>query len=301
MQNRNDILNELLEISRLMAETDNRNKLYEVPVNYFESFADSVIFRIKNATQESVKTEMGMLSTIIAGIDKKKLTYSIPDNYFETFSEKILARLKVEHAKDASEELAMLSPLLSKADKKNPFTAPEGYFSELSENLVSGLNAVTFAKDELATLHPLINDLKNKSTYTVPVAYFDELSEAVLHKIKKQQPAKIVSFKKSSSWLKYAVAAAVTGIIFTIGVLTFNNKTATTDDPATGLSKISDQEITNYLDNHDNPFGETGNNNSTAALDFNDNDVSELLGSVPDNELEQYATDHTGPKDLITN
>ena len=300
MQNRNDILNELLEISRLMAETDNKNKLYEVPVNYFESFADSVIFRIKNSGEGSIKTEMEMLSSIIAGIDKKKLTYNIPENYFETFPEKILAQLNAAHAKDASEELAMLSPLLSKADKKNPFTAPQGYFSELSENLVSGLNAVTFAKDELTALHPLISDLKNKSTYTVPVAYFDGLPEAILHKIKSQQPARIVSFKKSSSWLKYAVAAAVTGIIFTIGVLTFNNKTISVDDPTTGLSKISDQEITNYLDNHDNPLGEPVNNN-TAALDFNDNDVSELLGSVPDNELEQYASDHTGPKDLITN
>ena len=69
MQNRNDIFNELLEISRLMAETDNKNKLYEVPVDYFESFADSVIFRIKNVAAGSVKDEMGMLSPIIAGID----------------------------------------------------------------------------------------------------------------------------------------------------------------------------------------------------------------------------------------
>jgi len=299
MQNRNDIYNELLEISRLMTEVNSKINLYEVPAGYFESFAEMVMNRIKTA-DASAKNEMEMLSPMLSGIDKKKFTYKIPENYFESFPEKILAKVKAGREQDASEELAMLSPLLSKADKKNPFTTPDGYFDELSDNLVGGMNAITFVKDELEVLHPLMNDLKNKSTYTVPKDYFNQLAETILHKVKRQEPAKIVSFEKSRSLLKYAVAAAVTAIVLTIGLLTFNTKSVT-DDPATGLSKISDQEITNYLHNHDVPLAEVATNNSTASLDFNDNDVSELLGDVPDNELEDYATDHTGPKDLITN
>jgi hypothetical protein len=299
MQNRNDIYNELLEISRLMTEVNSKINLYEVPAGYFESFAEMVMNRIKTA-DASAKNEMEMLSPILSGIDKKKFTYNIPGNYFESFPEKILSKIKAGHEQDASEELAMLSPLLSKTDKKNPFTTPDGYFDELSDNLVGGMNAVTFVKDELEVLHPLMGDLKNKSTYAVPKDYFNQLAETILYKAKRQKSAKIVSFDKSRLLLKYAVAAAVTGIVLTIGLLTFNSK-STADDPATGLLKISDQEITNYLHNHDVPSAEATTNNSTASLDFNDNDISELLGDVPDNELEDYATDHTGPKDLITN
>ncbi|MBS1599757.1 MAG: hypothetical protein JST75_16140 [Bacteroidetes bacterium] len=282
-----------------MTEMDNKNSLYEVPVNYFESFADTVMNRIKNADAVLLENEAAIISPIFSGIDKKKSIYSIPENYFDGLPEKILARIKALSSSDASEELAILSPLLSKADKKNPYKAPEGFFSELSENLVSGMKAISFVSHELETLHPLMNDLKNKNTYSVPEEYFNQLPEAILQKIKNQQPARIVSFRKRTAWMKYAVAAAVTGIIFTVGILTFNNKVST-EDPTTGLSKISDQEISNYIDNHDNPLAETANN-STASADFNDNDVSDLLSSVPDNELEQYASNHTSPKDLITN
>ena len=301
MQNRNDIFNELLGISRLMTEINSKNNLYEVPAGYFESFADTVMNRIKTTDSNPAKNETESLSPVISGIDKKKSLYNVPENYFETFPEKILARIKAEQAKDASEELAMLSPLLSKAGKKTPFATPEGYFNELSDNLVSGAKAISFVKDELETVHPLMSDLKNKSTYTVPEEYFNHLADTILHKAKNQQPAKIVSFKKVKTFLKYSVAAAVTGMVITIGLLTFNTKT-TVEDPATGLLKISDQEITNYIDNHNSPLAEAANNNTaTASLDFNDNDVSELLGDVPDNELEAYANDHTGPKELITN
>src|SRR5882724_4557805 len=235
MQNKNDIFNELLGISRLMTEINSKNDLYEVPANYFESFAGSVMSRIKTMDSGPVKNETEMLPPIISGIDKKKLPYNVPENYFETFPEKILAEIKTEQAKDASEELAILSPLLSKADKKIPFVAPEGYFNDLSENLVTGMKAITSGKDESENMHPLMSDLKNKSTYTIPVEYFNYLPDTILNKIKTQQPAKIVSFKTSRPWLRYAIAAAVTGVVLTIGLLTFNNKT--TDDPTTGLSK----------------------------------------------------------------
>jgi len=298
MQNRNDISKELLEISRLVAEIDSKKNLYEVPVNYFESLADAVILRIKNAG-ESAEKEIAALSVVISGIDKGKATYRIPENYFESFAEKMLSIVKAEQATDASEELAMLSPLLSKADKKNPYTAPEGFFNELPSNLVAGMKAVSFVQDELEAISPVIAGLKNKSTYTAPEGYFDHLSETILSKIKTQSPAKVISLKKNRSWMRYAVAAAVTGIIFTVGVLTFNNNASSVDEATAGLSKISDQEMNNYLDNHTNAL-EAASDNSTATADFNENDVTDLLGSVPDNELEDYVTVHSGAK-TITN
>src|SRR5882672_10209255 len=102
MQNRNDIFNELLEISRLMTEINSKNNLYEVPAGYFESFADAVMNRIKTTDSSPAKNEMALISPVIAGIDKKKFLYNISESYFETFPEKILARIKAEEAKDAS-------------------------------------------------------------------------------------------------------------------------------------------------------------------------------------------------------
>ncbi len=73
MQNRNDILNELLEISRLMAESDNKASLYEVPANYFESFAGLIMVRIKNSSGSMLR-EIELLSPTISAIEKTKMT-----------------------------------------------------------------------------------------------------------------------------------------------------------------------------------------------------------------------------------
>ena len=303
MQNKNEILSELLEISQLIAEINRENNLYEVPSGYFGSLADKILAHIKTSGL-AAKNELEALSPVLSRIDKKNV-FTVTENYFEGLPEKILTRLKAANANDASEELAILSPLLSQLDKKIPFSAPKGYFDDLSDNLVVGMQAVEFVNDELKNLSPLMGSISNENVYEVPEGYFNNLAENILQKIKgPQQEAKIISFRKRKAWLKYAVAASVTGILLTVGFLTFNkqNTTTTIVDPAAGISKVSDQEISNYLDNHDVPLDES-NNNSIASLDFNDNDITDLLGDVPDNELQQYAIDQpqAGSKDLITN
>ncbi len=282
-----------------MTEMDNKKNLYEVPENYFESLADVVLFRIKNADRLSAEKEIASLSPIVSEIDNRNRVYNIPEDYFESFAEKLLVKIKSAQTSDASEELAMLSPLLSKASKKNPYTAPDGFFNELPGNLVAGMKAGSFMQDETETTHPFLADVKDKTTYTAPDGYFDLLPEAILAKIKTQAPAKIISLKKNRPWIRYAIAAAVTGIIFTVGMLTFNNNNQSIEEPTAGLTKISDQEMTNYLNNHTNALEETSDN-STANADFNDSDETDLLGSVPDNELQEYATVHSGAK-TITN
>jgi len=305
MQNRKDISNELLEISQLIAEIDAPKNPFEVPSGYFESLPDRIMEKLKTTYTGSVKNELEVLSPVISQIEKNNISHNIPENYFESFPEKLLSRIKADEATSASEELSILSPLLSQADKKNPFSTPSGYFNELSDNLVEGVKAIEFVKDELEQLSPLMGGLSKKNVYTVPGEYFDTLAENILQRIKhSQEKAKVISFRKNKPWLKYAIAAALTGVILTIGFFTFNNnkQNKTTEDPIAALSKVSDQEINNYLDNHDIPLNEIPNNN-TPVLDFNENDITDLLADVSDNELEQYQydNDQTGAKDLITN
>ncbi len=248
---------------------------------------------------------MASLFPFLNQIDKKNVLSNVPENYFENFPEKVLSRIKAAETDNASEEIAILSPLLSKLDKKIPFSTPAGYFSELSDNLVGGMKAVDFVKDELENFSPVLRGIGNENVYKVPDGYFDHLAENILQKINQPQPgAKVISFKKRKSFMRYAVAAAVAGVILTIGVVNLNKPNITTttiDDPAIGLSKISDQEITNYLDNNDIPLAETNPGNTTAMLDFNENDIKDFLNDVPDNELLQYANDQDDSKDLIIN
>jgi len=303
MQNRKDISSELLEISQLIAEINVSKNPFEVPSGYFELLPDRIMERIKTAYAGSVKNELEALSPVISQIEKNNITYVVPENYFESFPGLLLSRIKAEDATSVSEELSILSPLLSRADKKNPFSTPSGYFNELSDNLVEGVKAIEFVKDELEQLSPLMGGLSKKNVYTVPGEYFDTLAENILQRIKHaQEKAKVVAFRKNRPWLKYAIAATLTGIILTIGFFTFNKQNKTTEDPLAALSKVSDQEINNYLDNHDIPLTEMPNTN-TPVLDFNENDITDLLADVSDNELEQYQydNDQTGAKDLITN
>jgi hypothetical protein len=111
---------------------------------------------------------------------------------------------------------------------------------------------------------------------------------------------KLVSFPGRKTWLRYAVAAAVTGILLTAGYFMFNGSNQGIVDPLNGLSKVSDQEIMNFLENQDLPLAEA-TSTSTAILDLSDNDVKDLLNEIPDGELQQYAAEHNIPKDLNSN
>jgi hypothetical protein len=102
MQNRNDIYNELLEISRLMTEANVKSIFTKYPP----------IFRIicRNGDEQDKnsgcfpKNEMEMLSPILSGIDKKILI--IFQKTISKLSGKNFIKNKSRACQDASEELA---------------------------------------------------------------------------------------------------------------------------------------------------------------------------------------------------
>jgi hypothetical protein len=304
MQGKENISEELRQVSGLVADIS-RKELFEVPTGYFEGFAGKVLELVRAG--EAVE-----LSPALSGV-RRLSVYTAPAGYFEDFAGKMLAHIH------ATEELAGISSLLSGIGKKTPFSTPEGYFDRapgfLSQITGSPMNTGSSAGmvNENAvvdpvTLSPLLAGLKEKAVYQVPEGYFAGLADSILVKAGKQSgQARVVSIGLGRKWLKYAAAAIVAGMLVTGGWLGFHKSA---DPEATGdlatvlskdLSKVSDQEIQNYLDNQDVLLADAVTNNSTATVDITDSDAKTLLGDVPDEELKTYAEEHGAIKDLVTN
>jgi len=290
VKNEANISEELREISPLLAGLPRPDDLFKVPDGYFDSLPSMVMNRI----------ELNAISPLLNTINKQPV-FTVPASYFENFPLGLVARLKAKATDDVVEETELISPLLGSLEKTTPFSTPPGYFDELADNLASGMKALSIVNDELENLSEPMAAGKNKNPYTVPAGYFDGLAASILTRAKKQsKPAKLVSFSTKSPWLKYAAAAALTGVLITIGLFTFKPRNATGTDPLAALSKVSDQEIVNYLDNQD-ILTIDSTSTTTAVLDWSENDMKDLFQDIPDAELQQYANETNGSKDVITN
>ena len=289
MNAKNDISEELRSLSALVAAIS-RETPYQVPAGYFVNFPDLVL----------EKTGTSLISI------SKPLTFSVPDGYFEGFAQQMLARIKSGAGDSISgagpsqgmgEQEELLPAVLRQAARLNPYTVPDGYFDELS---------------------PVLAILKDKNPYAVPVGYFDRLADEAT--VKMSEPvakAKVVSFGKRMNWLKYSAAAVVAGLIVTVGWLrwptakvpsaTIAAVTPATQAPvdiAKNLSKVSDQELQNFLvdQDTDTTLAQPVTNNALmATVDMDDTNLKSLLGDVPDGELKQYMDEHGGANDIATN
>jgi hypothetical protein len=307
MEKRYEIGSELREISPYLADIPGGEGPYVVPEGYFDSFADQLMNKIREGNKVGVMEELKEISPLLGQAAAKTASQEVPDGFFEEFPSLVMRRIRAMESDTAGEELELLSPLLGGMEKKTPFELPVGYFNELSGNLVAGMQAVDFVKDELEDLPVSLMNLKESNPYEVPSGYFETLPERVLGLVRRTaQPASVVSMGQKRVWMKYAAAAVVTGLIFTAGLLYFHRPASHGgDDPVAGLSKVSDQEILNYLQNEDIPLMSSSPLGSSSALanveEFSDSDIKEQMGDVSDNELQQYENDHLIARDETTN
>src|SRR3982750_4699179 len=121
MENSNPILNELMEISPLIAGI-NRRMPYMAPDGYFETLPVQVLLRI------GIEEKAG--DDPVLAINKEAV-YEVPAGYFEGLAGSILNRIKAEQVTTVQDELALLSPLLGGIEKKNPFSSPEDSFANV--------------------------------------------------------------------------------------------------------------------------------------------------------------------------
>jgi hypothetical protein len=327
MNSSDNILNELVSISLEVARIS-RQLPYEAPAGYFEGLAAQVMERIKAeevalpAVLQGVKENpftvpagyfehfaQQVLARVKAGdeemppvLDGKPVNpYTVPVGYFDQLPEAILQRVKADEAATAQEELSVLSPLLSGLSRKMPFQAPEGYFADLTDNVVSGAKAIEFVNEELENLSPVMAGLKAKQTYEVPAGYFDQLPGQLLNKVKgaQQQPAKVVSMSFASKLIRYATAAVLVGAV-ALGawwLVTPSVKTVTPAGPqiaqsSVGLDKVSDDELQDYLEDETAslPAEVLAMNTKT---EIGANDMKDMLVDVSDEEIQKYLETNT--------
>lgn len=119
MENQHTIMNELREISPLIAEIKKEN-VYSVPPDYFNNLAENILKKINSASLSAFH-----FSSITP--------YKVKEGYFENFSLSVLQKIHNQHqtVHEVSDELNDIAPLLNTISKTSMFSVPEGYFENL--------------------------------------------------------------------------------------------------------------------------------------------------------------------------
>jgi hypothetical protein len=288
MTPKDNILQELNEWKSPLAQYAPQN-VYTVPAGYFEGLAAQVLSRIKAMETASVSDELSHLSAVLQNTSTQT-PYTIPVGYFEALPGRMLDIIRT-NSMDASNELNELSPLLSKLSKQLPYTVPAGYFETLEATALSNSTTAKAAEEsvseELATLSPLLGGLKKEMPYSVPAGYFDNLAaEKNTPEIK--PAAKVISFT-SRKWFRYAAAAAVIGLIATIGFMFINQDKVTADKDSyawikKSFKKVSTEKIDEFIQL-------TDTEKSVATATTKVQEVKELVKDVPETEIQSLLND----------
>jgi hypothetical protein len=124
MENRKDILNELVVISPTIAALEKVN-VFTVPQGYFECLSADILM--------GIETENGSIKT-------PSLAGDVPAGYFDSLAGSILAKIKTQQSADADTEMRALSPMLYSIQNEKVYEVPTGYFEGLSQSVLSALN-----------------------------------------------------------------------------------------------------------------------------------------------------------------
>jgi len=243
MENKIDILNELQALSPTIAAIKKVN-VFTVPDGYFECLSADILL--------GIDTESGLLN--LASDDSSA---KVPAGYFDTLAGSILGKIK---ALDIEVENDNLSPELTGIKSKNVFQIPVGYFESLAGSILTKIQTeeAEDAATEIRALSPMLYSIQNQHVFELPQGYFENLSAQILDKVN-PQPKVIKMQRRSSTFFKYAVAAALTGVM-ALGVFKFTSTDKKADLPGyvtaglkvqdvdQELTKLSDDDIVRYLE-----------------------------------------------------
>lgn len=123
MENRTDILNELQELSPVIAAIEKVN-VFRVPDGYFGHLSTDIM--------TGIEIENGINSKISLNTSFSEA----PAGYFESFADNVLSKIRSLTTEDATAELRTLSPMLYSVQNENVFEVPKGYFEGLSDDVL---------------------------------------------------------------------------------------------------------------------------------------------------------------------
>jgi hypothetical protein len=117
----NDILNELKELSPLLAGLEKVN-VFTVPEGYFDGISTTIL-----VTAKEEKNNLPLFSG--------QSIFDVPAGYFESLAENILAKIK-EDKNTHTDELRDLSVMLYSIQNENVYKVPNGYFDGLAASIL---------------------------------------------------------------------------------------------------------------------------------------------------------------------
>lgn len=279
METNTDILNELTAISPVVAALYKGN-VFTVPYGYFDTIAPTVIACINTSARNFIPAA-------------NEQQANVPDGYFNNLAGAILAKIKASET--AADEMKVLSPLLYKLQPKNVYQVPPGYFENVHHEIIDNLANID-AKQELQVLSPLLFTLQSKNIFKIPAGYFDNFPNTILNTMQ-PQPAKVVAMPRRVPFLKYAVAAMLTGAL-ALGVYKYANQTTTSTPNPVALEAF----VESGRSMNDKQFNEALQNLSEADiakyLEKNSDiaDVAVLRNNLDENVLpsqDDYLLDET--------
>lgn len=197
--------------------------------------------------------------------------------------------------KDIADELVEIVPGLNlPADA--PFTAPEGYFNALPEQIMQRIRATNTdqepVQEELAALSSLLAAAPRPQPQSVPSGYFEKLPERVMAAIAEERatPARVVPLRNTRrrymAWIAAAsVAAILTGVLFM-----FKGTSHNASSLEAQLAGIPDQEIVDYLQTHTDAFDKEAifSNVSTEEVADELPSMSTDLSTLPSEAIQKY-------------
>ncbi|HET6768027.1 MAG TPA: hypothetical protein VFH08_11530 [Chitinophagaceae bacterium] len=250
----------------------------------------------KMTNRNTILNELKDLESSLGSYSPQNL-YTVPNGYFEGLPTQILNRIKALEATEAKEELEYLSPLLSTVSKKMPYSVPAGFFQDLGNNIAQQIGEPTnhlqkesfgqTSEEEIESLSPLLSSLKNKNPYSIPAGYFETLETKV-----DKKEAKVISITKRR-WYRFAVAAAVIGIVVIGGLLFMNQgQPDVNKNPRAWVNKnvnkkVSQEKIDEFVKlAEDESINTTEDNDATKQAE-----IKELMKDVPEKEIEDFLND----------
>ncbi|HVZ95877.1 MAG TPA: hypothetical protein VG847_03305 [Chitinophagaceae bacterium] len=253
-----------------------KTNIHEVPAGYFEGLSDSIMTKIRATYPENFQEEEEKIPSLLHGL-RNINPFVTPENYFDSLGETILARAKSNATVD--EEQPEISPLLQSLKQVNIFSVPVNYFETLSDSIAGklALDDPETAEQEIRRISPLLYSIQDANVFTVPYGYFSSLAENIIKKVQ-PAPAKVIQMHSKRSWVRYAVAAAITGLIAFGSVRLFNAHQHNMPVVAADLSNAI-KESKQYKTQADI-------DNAIAKLD--DADIAKYLeksGGIMDNDL----------------
>lgn len=269
METRNDILNELIAISPLIAGIRKVN-IFSVPEGYFNSISETVLVCIQE------------------GIDHTPIidqSVGIPEGYFDHLAASILDKIKA--GETASAEISHLSPLLHAIQNIKVLEVPGGYFEKLPGIIKEKITTYD-ATTEINVISGLLADIQSNQVFEVPVGYFNGLPEEILQKVQPVSP-KVISMPRRSLFMRYAVAAMMTGAL-TLGLYKYLDKPVSTVTPEQGVASL-DASIEKGKIMNEQQFNEAlqnlTENDIAKYLEKNGNitDVAILVNNIDDSNL----------------